>query len=216
MLCGGRHEIELPWRISMIVIPSAPMRNNKIASVYVNTVFSEEECDQILASLNEKKWEEAMVGGINEKGVFSVEKECRSNFQQTVPVDEHEFPLNRIAEEISTANSTLWRFDLGGFANDDLPWIMKYSRQGDHNDWHVDLGQEATASRKLGFSLQLTEGDEYDGGDLGFHRIKKDRKDLTRKGTLIVFPAFWLHRIAPMTKGARNVVVGWIHGPSFR
>jgi len=200
----------------MIVIPSAPMRNSSTASVYVKQVFSEAECDKILASLSDKKWEEAMVGGVVEKGVFTVEKDYRSNFQQTVPVDETGFPLDRIAQEISRANSVLWRFDLGGFAEDDMPWVMNYCRTGDHNDWHVDLGQAATASRKLGFSLQLTEGSDYDGGNLGFHRIERERKDLTKKGTLIVFPAFWLHRVAPMTKGVRKVVVGWVHGPSFR
>ncbi|MBE7638513.1 hypothetical protein GUA87_16770 [Sneathiella sp. P13V-1] len=200
----------------MIVMPAAPLRNSSIASVYVNTVFTEEECDQILASLDEGKWEEAMVGGIEEVGKFTLERDKRSNYQQTVPVREDGFPLNRIAQEISAANSSIWRFDLGGFAEDDMPWVMDYCRQGDHNDWHVDLGQKATASRKLGFSLQLTEGTDYEGGDLGFHRIKKDRKDLTKKGTLIVFPSFWLHQVAPMTKGARKVVVGWVHGPSFR
>ncbi|WP_169568017.1 2OG-Fe(II) oxygenase family protein [Sneathiella limimaris] len=200
----------------MIVMPSAPMRNSGTAAVYVNTVFTEEECDRILETLDDDKWEEAMVGGVQEKGVFTVEKDFRSNYQQKVPVDDMGFPLNRIAEEISRANSEIWRFDLGGFAEDDMPWVMDYCRQGDHNDWHVDLGQAATASRKLGFSLQLTEGSEYEGGDLGFHRIKKKREELTRKGTLIVFPSFWLHRVAPMTKGARKVVVGWVHGPSFR
>ncbi|WP_169544635.1 2OG-Fe(II) oxygenase [Sneathiella aquimaris] len=200
----------------MIVLPSAPLRNSNTASVYVNQVFSETECDKILDALDEQKWEEAMIGGVAGKGKFTIEKDYRSNFQQTVPVDELGFPLNRIAEEISVANSQLWRFDLGGFVKDDMPWVMNYCRTGDHNDWHVDLGQAATASRKLGFSLQLTEGTEYDGGDLGFHRIEKSRKDLTGKGTLIVFPSFWLHRVAPMTKGARKVVVGWVHGPSFR
>ncbi len=200
----------------MIVMPAAPLRNSSMASVYVNTVFTEEECDQILASLDEDKWEEAMVGGIEEVGKFTLEKEYRSNYQQHIPVDDIGFPLNRIAEEISKANSMLWRFDLGSFAGDDMPWVMNYFRQGDHNNWHVDLGQGATASRKLGFSLQLTEGSEYEGGDFGFHRIEKSREQLTGKGTLIVFPSFWLHRIAPMTKGARKVVVGWVHGPSFR
>ena len=200
----------------MIVLPSAPLRNSNTASVYVNTVFTEEECDRILASLEESKWEEAMIGGHQGKGVFTIERDFRSNFQQTVPVDETGFPLNRIAQEISAANSHLWRFDLAGFVDDDQPWVMNYCRTGDHNDWHVDLGQSATASRKLGFSLQLTEGEEYEGGDLGFHRIEKQRRELTKKGTLIVFPSFWLHRVAPMTEGARKVVVGWVHGPSFR
>ncbi|WP_169559752.1 2OG-Fe(II) oxygenase family protein [Sneathiella chinensis] len=197
-------------------MPSAPLRNSRTASVYVNQVFSEEECDRILASLDEDKWEEAMVGGIAGKGVFSVQKDYRSNYQQTVPVANDGFPLNRIGQEISTANSSLWRFDLDGFAEDDLPWVMNYCRVGDHNNWHVDVGQAATASRKLGFSLQLTDGTEYEGGDLAFHRIRKERGELTRKGTLVVFPAFWLHKVAPMIAGHRKSVVGWVHGPSFR
>lgn len=91
----------------MIVIPSAPMRNNSAASVYVNKVFNNNECDQILASLDEKKWEEAMVGGVVERGVFTVEKEYRSNYQQKIPVNDAGFPLTRIGEEISKANSLL-------------------------------------------------------------------------------------------------------------
>lgn len=93
---------------------------------------------------------------------------------------------------------------------------MNYCRVGDHNNWHVDLGQSATASRKLGFSLQLTNGDEYEGGDLGFHRLKKQREELTTKGTLIVFPAYWLHRVDAVTKGRRHSIVGWVHGHNFK
>ncbi|MCR9213157.1 MAG: 2OG-Fe(II) oxygenase [Proteobacteria bacterium] len=200
----------------MIVMPIAPLRNTGSVSVYVNKVFSEQECDRILDSLDEDKWEEAMVGGHGGKGVFTVQKDFRSNFQQPVPVSEDGFPLNRIAQEICNANSSHWRFDLDGFAEDDMPWVMHYCRVGDHNDWHVDVGQSATASRKLGFSLQLTDGSEYDGGDLQFHRFDLPREDLTAKGTLIVFPAYWLHKVAAMTKGARKVVVGWVHGPSYR
>jgi len=200
----------------MIVMPTPPLRNSGTVSVYANQVFSEEECDNIIASLDDENWEEAKVGGHKGLGVFDVEKEFRSNLLQNVPIEAEGFPLNRIVQEISNANSQFWRFDLGGFADDDMPWVMDYCRIGDHNDWHVDLGQAATASRKLGFSLQLTNGHEYEGGDLSFHRLEKSRSELTKKGTLIVFPAFWLHRVAPMLEGQRKVVVGWVHGPSFR
>lgn len=200
----------------MIVMPTAPLRNNETVSVFTKNIFSDEECDQILESIDPEKWEEALVGGFAGKGVFSHETEYRSNYQQPVPIDAEGFPLNRIAKEISIANSVLWRFDLGGYVEDDMPWIMDYCRVGDHNDWHIDVGQAATSSRKLGFSLQLTEGDTYEGGDLGFHRIEKERSELTSRGTLIVFPAFWLHKVSQMISGQRKVVVGWIHGPSFR
>ena len=34
--------------------------------------------------------------------------------------------------------------------------------------------------------------------------------------TLAIFPTYWLHRVTPVTKGTRDAVVGWVHGPSFR
>ena len=37
-----------------------------------------------------------------------------------------------------------------------------------------------------------------------------------RKGTLILFPSFQLHRIAPVTKGVRKSLVVWVLGPKFR
>lgn len=200
----------------MIVMPTAPLRNNGTVSVYTKKIFSDEECDNILTSIDPKKWEEGLVGGHKGKGKFSREKEIRSNYQQPIPIDAEGFPLNHIAQEISAANSILWRFDLEGYVEDDMPWIMDYRRIGDHNDWHIDLGQSTASSRKLGFSLQLTEGVTYKGGDLGFHRLEKNRNELTSKGTLIVFPAFWLHKVSQMIAGERKVVVGWIHGPSFR
>jgi PKHD-type hydroxylase len=86
----------------------------------------------------------------------------------------------------------------------------------DHYDWHVDIGRGKTASRKLGFTVQLSASAEYEGGDLEFHGIPSDREAFRRKGLLLVFPAFWLHRVTPITKGTRHVIVGWVHGPSFR
>ena len=99
---------------------------------------------------------------------------------------------------------------------DDLPWIMRYDAGGKgHYDWQVDIGQGANASRKLGFTLRLSDGDSYRGGDLQFHNMNLDAEMLRKRGTLIAFPAYWLHRVAPVTEGCRHAVVGWVHGPSF-
>jgi PKHD-type hydroxylase len=39
---------------------------------------------------------------------------------------------------------------------------------------------------------------------------------VAKKGDCIVFPAFMTHKIHPVTKGQRNVIVGWLHGDSFK
>ena len=45
---------------------------------------------------------------------------------------------------------------------------------------------------------------------------EQDRKDIMKKGSIIVFPSFFTHRVAPVTKGTRLSLVAWVSGPLFR
>ena len=36
-----------------------------------------------------------------------------------------------------------------------------------------------------------------------------------KKGAMILFPSFLLHKVSPVTKGTRNSLVGWVRGPNF-
>lgn len=200
----------------MIVFPAMPVRNSCVGIIYHRKVFSAEDCARIIASAKPDLWEEGLVGGHRGQGVYSHEASARSCRQQLLPIEPTGYPLSHISAEICQSNSSGWQFQLSGFVGDDMPWIMRYDDEGrGHNDWHVDLGQGVTASRKLGFSLQLTESSAYDGGDLEFHNASVDKAGLREIGTLIVFPSYWLHRVAPVTRGSRHVIVGWVHGPSF-
>jgi len=61
-------------------------------------------------------------------------------------------------------------------------------------------------------------GDEYEGGE--FQINNSDEKDAetipTKKGRMILFPSFMIHRVAPVTKGKRKSVVVWVTGPKFK
>ena len=85
-----------------------------------------------------------------------------------------------------------------------------------HYDWHVDMGRSYAASRKLGFTIQLSNSSDYDGGNLEFHNVEADPQSMRKKGTMAIFPTYWLHRVTPVTRGTRDAVVGWVHGPSYR
>jgi len=37
-----------------------------------------------------------------------------------------------------------------------------------------------------------------------------------KKGDIIVFPSFMVHRVKPVTKGTRKSIVIWVLGPKFR
>lgn len=202
----------------MIILPALPVRNQNIGMVYNGAHFTAEECDKIVASIDPTAWQEGGVGGYSEAGTGTVNDGARRCSEQRLPVDPQSgYPLSRITYEVCNVNSNGWRFDLDGFVSDDMPYIMRYedTNKG-HYDWHMDMGRGQNASRKLGFSIQLSDGADYEGGDIEFHNVTLDKEAIRQRGTLILFPAYWLHRVTPMTKGVRQVVVGWVHGPSYR
>ena len=202
----------------MIVLPSMPLRNPNVGLVYHGLHFNAGECDTIVASAIDSEWREGGVGGYGEdKATPSAIGKARSCLEQRLPIDQRSgAQLNKISLEISAVNANGWRFELSGFVAD-MPYLMRYpdSMQA-HNDWHVDMGRAYAASRKLGFTIQLTEAKDYAGGDLEFKNAEIDAKSLRQKGTLAIFPTYWLHRVKPVTKGTRDAIVGWVHGPSFR
>ena len=59
----------------------------------------------------------------------------------------------------------------------------------------------------------------YDGGDFEFGITNSDGTDLVngnrKQGTLIIFPSFLSHRVAPITKGYRYSIITWMEGDTF-
>jgi PKHD-type hydroxylase len=77
---------------------------------------------------------------------------------------------------------------------------------GCYYDWHSDWSKKN--ERRLSFSIQLDDLDDYAGGDLRFEEVPmKDAQRL--KGTFFLFRSEILHQVTPITKGNRNSLVGW-------
>jgi PKHD-type hydroxylase len=80
-------------------------------------------------------------------------------------------------------------------------------------DTSVRGGQQHV--RKLSFSAGLNDASEYEGGELEFWLGPEPIQYRLKKGQIIVFPSYLLHRVAPVTKGVRKTLVGWSRGPNF-
>ena len=72
----------------------------------------------------------------------------------------------------------------------------------------------------ISVSINLSDSDDYEGGDFEFGITDKDGKDLIKgnrsKGSLLIFPAFLSHRVTPITKGKRYSIITWMEGDAFR
>lgn len=121
----------------------------------------------------------------------------------------------RIEQAVLELNRRLYRFDLYGLS-ESFQYTVYESSEGGHYDWHCDIGATAEP-RKISLTLQLSEPDAYEGGDLLLEggtgspmRAQKTR------GSLVAFPSYMMHRVTPVTAGTRKSLVVWVAGPPFR
>ena len=121
---------------------------------------------------------------------------------------------------------------------------MQYTRyeQGQYYGWHndsglsthykpVSIGNRVTGEstmqdfvnencemvRKLSFAMQLSDPDDYEGGNVQLlaedgHSYIVPRK----KGCIVLFDSLTQHRVLKVTKGTRKSIVGWTVGPRWK
>ena len=113
------------------------------------------------------------------------------------------------------ANEKLFHFDID-IVTDPIHYVI-YPEDGGHLDWHMDTGAYGVNKRKLAMTVQLSDPSEYDGGDFEIWFGGKESIVVPReKGDVIVFPAFCMHRVKPITRGTRKCLVFWTGGRPFR
>lgn len=111
---------------------------------------------------------------------------------------------------------------------------------GEFYDWHQDgdidtcyvpetmVGSKTNISqdqvllqgelvRKLSFSLQLSDPEDYMGGELEFLDNQNEPFFAPKqKGTIVVFDSRVKHRVREVTSGLRKSIVGWVVGPRWK
>ena len=177
--------------------------------------FTDDECNEIIRlgeSLNAK---DSTVGGKIEHN-NSVNNNIRKSLNSWLKVSEEtDWIYNRLANISRCLNGMHWRFDISGFSED-----LQYTRYNDDSsfyNWHIDSGVNKSdhPQRKLSLTLQLSEPDEYEGGDFQIHSSRLNTCP-KQKGLVIAFPSYSLHQVTPVTKGIRRSLVVWLCGPPFR
>jgi len=116
---------------------------------------------------------------------------------------------------ILQANECNFNYDIKSFGDKFLQYTS-YST-GEYYDWHVDTIRNSDSIRKLSFTLQLSDPEDYSGGELQF----LDEGDQLffapkERGTIIVFESKLKHRVRKVRSGCRKSLVGWVEGPRWR
>jgi PKHD-type hydroxylase len=118
----------------------------------------------------------------------------------------------RVIRMMLAANEEVW-----GYAPTELENIQigTYTAEAaGYYDWHVDRSTTASSGagsgsdRVLSGSLQLTNGELYEGGALQLGALIAPRE----LGSLVIFPSYAMHSVRPVTKGVRTSLVLWLKG----
>ena len=71
--------------------------------------------------------------------------------------------------------------------------------------------------RKLSFTLQLSDPDEYEGGNVQLiDEAGRSYIAPRQRGTIILFDSRTQHRVIKVKKGVRKSIVGWVLGPRWK
>lgn len=124
----------------------------------------------------------------------------------------------RMEDVVLRINAQFFRYDLSGVVA--FQYAVYDGAEGGHFDWHKDYGRDYGAAdqepRKLSISIQLSNSADYQGGDLEVRGGNETDAAPRSRGAVAAFPSYVLHRVTPITAGARKSLVVWAVGPEFR
>lgn len=118
-------------------------------------------------------------------------------------------------------NDNYFGYDLVGY---DYMQYAEYT-EGCHQNFHMDMNFSLDVNfisdtlRKLSVVLLLSEPEvDFTGGDFLLNLSHEGRieKVNLRKGSVLLFPSFIIHKVAPVTSGLRKSLVVWPIGPKFK
>jgi PKHD-type hydroxylase len=173
-----------------------------------NNAFSKKECQTIINIAKNK--------GLIKGTTFNDDKtkDVRdSKISWLYPVDKMDWVFRRVTDITLNLNERFFKFDLFGL-NEGFQFTNYEAPSGKYGK-HVDRGMNMPV-RKLSISIQLTNPEEYEGGELKLYEGKEETIMDKTQGTLIMFPSYVLHEVMPVTKGTRNSLVTWVTGKQFK
>lgn len=136
--------------------------------------------------------------------------------------------ISQFIGTVNTSNKDKVGYEFDIDVTEPLQYTV-YNGEGAHYDWHVDHKFDPEpleeSVRKISFTILLNKPRvDFEGGEFIIdlqHPTPEgdpeayDTVDL-RQGDIVLFPSYHYHKVAPVTKGIRKSLVGWVRGPQWK
>jgi len=179
--------------------------------VWKKDVFSDFELNKIIKIGTYLGLDRAQTGGQG--------KDClniRRSFVSWLNINsETSWIYEKLTDEGNLINNEWFEFDLEKIEK--LQFTYYSSEENGCYKPHVDpMCWSSPHNRKLSFVVQLSDPNEYEGGELQLHYGDTPTIIPKEKGLIVFFPSYILHEVTQVTKGNRYTLVGWVHGKAFK
>lgn len=168
----------------------------------------------------------------------TLNRDKRNSKNAWVPT--HHWTAGFVWHYIERANRENFLYDIRNIDGESIQFT-KYT-EGQFYSWHNDAGlathykpvsvgnrgngqeiaqdfinENCELIRKLSVVVQLSDPDDYEGGNLQILDEANNSYIVPRKrGTVIVFDSRAQHRVLKVTKGTRRSLVSWVVGPRWK
>ena len=138
-----------------------------------------------------------------------------------VPWIELKSCLKKFEKFIFDANNDFFNYDIIPISDFHYININEYDKKHNSYDWHVDCNTYGSEEDlKLTCLLNIST-ESYSGGKLHLSDIEEKGRDLifnkfNEPGYALIFTAYRMHKVEPITKGKRKTLSYWAKGPAWR
>ena len=177
-------------------------------------IFNDSEIKRIEEDLKDLKWKKAKLNRLGKGDSGTLDKKVRISDIKFIPFDKKtEWFYQKIFASAKEINDKYYNFKLHGLT--DLLQYGRYLKDGKY-DFHIDNGPGIARYRKLSCSILLSDPDDFEGGNFQVYNNSKISNYNLKKGEIIFFPSWTLHRVKPVTDGERKSLVGWFGGTPYQ
>ena len=177
--------------------------NMKFLPAYISpdSHLTEEDCLAIIESYDTKAKRAGITSRGNRNASIRTTSAIGINLADSIEITD-------CITECHLINNRNWNYEVEG--KEEIQF-MQY-KVGGHYDWHIDIGSHKHNNRKLAFVIPLSKPEDYEGGELIIKTSPRESSMPLEQGKIILFPAFLLHKVTPVTHGKRHVIAGWLTG----
>lgn len=175
--------------------------------------FNKDEINLILKNAEKLPFKTAKTLGDDSD---SPNAEIRSSSIKWLPKTSEWLWVYKKMMDMAVEANNIWGFDLIS-ADEQIQYTEYYDNNNGHYDWHQDIGSGSASHRKVSITVQLSDINDYEGGDLEIWSGGK--KFITTEkgsGVTITFPSYMMHRVTKITKGTRKSLVLWVGGSHYK